>query len=196
MDREEKRTRQREYRKRIGPLNYAKVKAWRARLPKAVLKRKRKEEARKYREKYRQRVRDYGREWKRKHSTPKSREVEMLKKREYRKTQRFKDAQRARMQRYLAKREELYLSLAGRLRPSRCELCNEAAKTVFDHCHTSGKFRGWLCNRCNRTLGHVKDSQELLRKMVDYLAAGGRGHGKADDGGEEQTPRIRVCASR
>ena len=59
--------------------------------------------------------------------------------------------------------------MAGRPRPANCELCAEAAFTKFDHCHMTGKFRGWLCDRCNRTLGQVKDSRELLAKMIEYL---------------------------
>lgn len=40
---------------------------------------------------------------------------------------------------------------------------------AFDHCHTHGHFRGWLCDRCNTTLGAVQDKPDLLRKMADYL---------------------------
>jgi hypothetical protein len=57
----------------------------------------------------------------------------------------------------------------GRPKSSTCELCGEKAKTVFDHDHLTGQFRGWLCDRCNRTLGSVKDSTALLMKMVAYI---------------------------
>ncbi len=39
-----------------------------------------------------------------------------------------------------------------------------------DHCHTTGKVRGLLCFHCNTALGHVFDSQEVLSKMIAYLA--------------------------
>lgn len=61
------------------------------------------------------------------------------------------------------------IRLAGRPRPDHCEICDDPALTVFDHCHATGVFRGWLCNRCNLTLGAVRDSPELLRKLIVYL---------------------------
>lgn len=87
------------------------------------------------------------------------------------------EMQKIRMERYKAKQEALLVELAGRPRSEVCELCDEKARTVFDHDHATGVFRGWLCDRCNRTLGQVKDSPELLRKLIAYLEAGGRGRG-------------------
>ena len=43
-------------------------------------------------------------------------------------------------------------------------------RIVFDHCHQSNSFRGWICDRCNKVLGLVKDSVELLNKMGTYLS--------------------------
>jgi hypothetical protein len=40
---------------------------------------------------------------------------------------------------------------------------------AVDHCHTTGKIRGLLCNPCNRGLGFFRDSPELLQQAVDYL---------------------------
>lgn len=40
---------------------------------------------------------------------------------------------------------------------------------VVDHCHTSGKVRGILCQPCNLTLGKVRDNPEHLRKLADYV---------------------------
>lgn len=57
----------------------------------------------------------------------------------------------------------------------RCAICKTATPTgkwkVFavDHCHTTGKIRGLLCNECNRGMGLLRDSAELLRKAADYL---------------------------
>ena len=37
--------------------------------------------------------------------------------------------------------------LVGRPRPDLCEVCKSPSRSVvFDHDHTTGKFRGWLCN--------------------------------------------------
>jgi len=88
------------------------------------------------------------------------------------------EAQRVRCQRFRLKRVAKQEEVAGRKRPSECELCRCKARTVFDHCHSSGKFRGWLCDRCNRTLGSVKDDVSILLLMVEYLTRGGT-HGKA-----------------
>jgi hypothetical protein len=58
--------------------------------------------------------------------------------------------------------------------PGLCEICgrkpNVRCKNLcLDHCHTTGKFRGWLCSRCNLVLGNLQDSPEILRKAADYI---------------------------
>lgn len=58
---------------------------------------------------------------------------------------------------------------AGRKRPECCELCGAMGMICFDHDHQTGKFRGWLCQRCNLVLGMVKDSTDLLGAMSSYL---------------------------
>jgi hypothetical protein len=40
---------------------------------------------------------------------------------------------------------------------------------VWDHCHKTGVFRGWICHRCNKVLGLIKDAPELLLLMHSYL---------------------------
>lgn len=40
-----------------------------------------------------------------------------------------------------------------------------------DHCHTTGRIRGLLCNSCNRALGLLKEDSEILRKAARYLDA-------------------------
>lgn len=39
----------------------------------------------------------------------------------------------------------------------------------IDHCHQSGRVRGYLCSNCNTTLGLVKESVESLKGLIDYL---------------------------
>jgi hypothetical protein len=39
----------------------------------------------------------------------------------------------------------------------------------IDHDHATGKVRGLLCSSCNVTLGHMKDSPELLTGLLEYL---------------------------
>lgn len=62
--------------------------------------------------------------------------------------------------------------LAGRPKPSQCEVCEafETSKNIhFDHNHETGKFRGWLCIRCNMAIGLVKDVPEVLERLAEYL---------------------------
>lgn len=60
---------------------------------------------------------------------------------------------------------------AGRPRPRVCEACLVPADHTlhWDHCHVTGKFRGWLCRGCNHALGFAKDSPKTLRALADYL---------------------------
>ncbi len=57
----------------------------------------------------------------------------------------------------------------------RCAICETDTPTgkwkVFavDHCHLTNQVRGLLCNECNRGMGLLKDSSDLLRKAADYL---------------------------
>jgi hypothetical protein len=56
--------------------------------------------------------------------------------------------------------------------PQLCECCGKLpGKTAMclDHCHSTGVFRGWLCGRCNRSIGQLGDSIEGLMKAVRYL---------------------------
>ena len=75
-----------------------------------------------------------------------------------------------------AKREAQQVFIAGRLRPDACELCGQFGPVHFDHDHTTGDFRGWLCPNCNCALGLAKDSIDLLLKMVDYLTRASMSH--------------------
>lgn len=58
---------------------------------------------------------------------------------------------------------------AGRVAPEQCEVCGAIGRICFDHDHNTGKFRGWICIRCNAALGMAKDSSELLLRLSEYL---------------------------
>ena len=45
----------------------------------------------------------------------------------------------------------------------------KAQLLAVDHCHVTNKVRGLLCSRCNRVIGMMRDSPELLTKAVEYL---------------------------
>lgn len=77
----------------------------------------------------------------------------------------------ATMRRMLAKQEAEYVAEAGRPRPDICDICGGRGKRgiVFDHCHQTGQFRGWICDSCNIALGMARDSIDILTKMIAYL---------------------------
>lgn len=54
-----------------------------------------------------------------------------------------------------------------------CHLCGgpqRPGKTMcVDHCHTTGKVRGALCDMCNKGLGQFRDNPELMRKAANYV---------------------------
>lgn len=58
---------------------------------------------------------------------------------------------------------------SGAARTGACELCSAEGALVWDHCHVSGQFRGWLCNACNRGLGAFRDDPERLERAAAYL---------------------------
>jgi Recombination endonuclease VII len=40
---------------------------------------------------------------------------------------------------------------------------------AIDHCHTTGKVRGILCQKCNPMLGYARDQIAILEAAIDYL---------------------------
>ena len=66
-----------------------------------------------------------------------------------------------------------------RAEPKTCEICGNPENgkgrwgigqaLSVDHNHSTGKFRGWLCGNCNRALGLLKDSEETIQNMLNYL---------------------------
>lgn len=61
-----------------------------------------------------------------------------------------------------------------RERNCKCEICNISESSLkrglhIDHDHATGAFRGLLCDNCNKSLGLLKDSIEVLNKAIEYL---------------------------
>jgi Recombination endonuclease VII len=56
---------------------------------------------------------------------------------------------------------------------SRCAICGTdkpgAREWHTDHCHTTGKVRGVLCQLCNNALGGFKDDVSRLQAAINYL---------------------------
>lgn len=72
-------------------------------------------------------------------------------------------------------RREAGLPCPTRPDPDFCEICGHLSvkSLAIDHCHKSGKFRGWLCLNCNMGLGFFKDAPERLRRAAEYLEKNG-----------------------
>lgn len=56
-----------------------------------------------------------------------------------------------------------------------CAICKRTGKLCVDHCHTTAKVRGLLCDRCNTSLGLLGDSIERLLSAVRYLESASDG---------------------
>jgi len=56
-----------------------------------------------------------------------------------------------------------------------CAICsspppnNRKTRLAIDHCHKTGKVRGLLCDKCNRSIGLLKDDVNILTKAIEYL---------------------------
>ena len=56
----------------------------------------------------------------------------------------------------------------------KCHVCQVPeiecrVRLCMDHCHKTGRFRGWLCENCNKAAGHLKESAEIAHKLIEYL---------------------------
>jgi hypothetical protein len=82
------------------------------------------------------------------------------------------------------------------LQDGRCAICGARPTETkrggleVDHCHATGVVRGLLCGPCNRGIGNLGDSLDLLRKAVAYMEAGqSKGDTLIQGGGRHRTVR-------
>ena len=56
---------------------------------------------------------------------------------------------------------------------NKCGICDIEFKntksTHIDHCHSTNKVRGLLCNGCNLALGQFNDNVDILNNAIKYL---------------------------
>ena len=57
-----------------------------------------------------------------------------------------------------------------------CAICflttpgqSNVKRFAVDHCHETGKIRGLLCSNCNKGIGLLNDSVEILEAAIEYL---------------------------
>lgn len=50
-----------------------------------------------------------------------------------------------------------------------CQICGDNLAVATDHDHVTGVIRGRLCYRCNRAIGALEDTAEMLAKAFCYL---------------------------
>lgn len=57
---------------------------------------------------------------------------------------------------------------------SECAICREQSdgRLHLDHCHATGRFRGFLCSGCNTGIGQLKESYEIFMAAIRYLGIG------------------------
>ena len=56
----------------------------------------------------------------------------------------------------------------------KCDICGETqskngTSLHVDHCHSTHRIRGLLCDRCNIAIGHLRNDPQLCRKAAKYL---------------------------
>jgi hypothetical protein len=56
----------------------------------------------------------------------------------------------------------------------RCPICNKTnivgvSLIVLDHCHRTGKVRGYLCESCNTGIGRFDDDVNLVQRAKEWL---------------------------
>jgi len=56
---------------------------------------------------------------------------------------------------------------------NKCKICSNVFKsskdTHIDHCHSTNKVRGLLCNGCNMALGQFMDKTDIMGMAIKYL---------------------------
>lgn len=53
-----------------------------------------------------------------------------------------------------------------------CDICGKVhpqGRLHVDHCHTTGKVRGFLCSRCNTAIGLLKENVDVMKKALYYV---------------------------
>ena len=70
----------------------------------------------------------------------------------------------------IANRCRMPIEIPNRPHPESCECCGNISERTLhlDHCHNTGRFRGWCCHQCNTGNG-IADNPKLLRLRALYV---------------------------
>jgi len=55
-------------------------------------------------------------------------------------------------------------------KPHKCESCGKVKKLHWDHDHSTGLFRGWLCHRCNVLVGFLEKDPVSVLMAKEYMS--------------------------
>lgn len=70
-----------------------------------------------------------------------------------------------------------------------CWICNKPPigkkRLSVDHCHTTKKVRGLLCDNCNKGIGNLKEDPKILVRAIRYLEEHKTSHIRGDDQGSK-----------
>ena len=55
--------------------------------------------------------------------------------------------------------------------PETAKINNRVKSLAVDHCHNTKIIRGLLCSKCNTAIGLMKENQQYLLNMINYLVA-------------------------
>ena len=90
--------------------------------------------------------------------------------------------QRQNLDRYYQSKYGISLETYEQMREAqggKCYICGDVpsgkgpwgrpAKLVMDHCHTTGRVRHLLCNRCNPMIGMALENKTRLLQAIEYV---------------------------
>ena len=63
----------------------------------------------------------------------------------------------------------MFLSQEGSCKICKAHQTGLKKKLVVDHCHSTGKVRGLLCDKCNRGIGFLGDTTDMVYQAYIYL---------------------------
>lgn len=78
---------------------------------------------------------------------------------------------------HLRKRYGITVEEFNVMAASGCNICGSkpTRRLHVDHCHSTGRVRGVLCDPCNRGLGCFEDDRGRIAKAIEYLDGGAGG---------------------